>query len=221
MRLLTPWQRWGRTGAIGLLAGLVAWFAFGAARPVPLLDGFDLAIHESGHLLAAFLPEVAMFAAGSVAQVAFPLAMAGYFGIRRRDPAAAGFCLVWAGTSLWDVSVYAADAVSQSLPLVGGGQHDWAYLLGHFGALDSTARIAGVIESAGGLMAAAGFAAIALALVPARRRAVQPAMRTKFVGGDPWVAASRLPFRHDGGASQGAGFSSGGGSFAADSAAAD
>ena len=216
MQLLTPWQRWGRTGAIAALAGVVAWFAFGLARPVPLLDWFDLAIHESGHLVAAFLPEVAMFAAGSVAQVAFPLAMAGYFGIRRRDAAAVGFCLVWAGASAWDVSVYAADAVRQSLPLVGGGQHDWAYLLGHFGALDSTARVAGVIESAGGLIAATGFAVIALSLVPARRPEIPTVARTKFVAGDPWLAASRLPFRHDGGVGQGAGFSSGGSGSTAD-----
>src|SRR5512145_677943 len=126
MPLVTSWQRWGRTAAIGLVAVVVAWFAFALARPVPLLDGFDLAVHEAGHLLAAFLPEVAMFAAGSFAQIAFPLFMAAYFGLRRRDAAAAGFCLVWAGASAWDVSVYAADAVSQSLPLVGGGQHDWA-----------------------------------------------------------------------------------------------
>lgn len=195
------------------MSGMVAWFAFGLARPVPLLDWFDLAVHETGHLLAAFLPEVAMFAAGSVAQVAFPLAMAGYFGIRRRDIAAVGFCLVWAGASAWDVSVYAADAVSQRLPLVGGGQHDWAYLLGHFDALDSTARVAGVIESAGGLMAATGFAVIALSLMPARIPATPAATRIKTAVPDPWVAASRLPFRHD---VQGVGFSPGGGGSGAD-----
>lgn len=219
MQALTTWQRWGRTGAIGLLAAVVAWFAFGLARPVPLLDWFDLAVHETGHLLAALLPEVAMFAAGSVAQVAFPLAMAMYFGLGRHDSAAAGFCLVWAGSSAWDVSVYAADAVSQSLPLVGGGQHDWAYLLGHFDALDSTARVAGVIETAGGLLAATGFAAIALAVVPARRPVVPVvpmAPRLRPVADDPWLTASRLPFRHGGGAGQGAGWSPGAGGSGAD-----
>jgi hypothetical protein len=199
---------------IALLSGVVAWFAFGAERPVPLLDWFDLAIHETGHLVAAPLPEVAMFAAGSVAQVAFPIAMALYFGLRRRDPAAVGFCLVWAGASAWDVSVYAADAIRQSLPLVGGGQHDWAWLLGHFGALDRTYQVAGIIESVGGLMAAAGFGAIALALVPVRRPVATPVVPVRYhtrPAGDPWLAASRLPFRHEGGAPQEAGFSGGGG----------
>lgn len=202
MRLLTPWQRWGRTAVIALLSGVIAWFAFAVARPVPLLDWFDLAIHEAGHLVAAPLPEVAMFAAGSVAQVAFPLAMAAYFGLRRRDAAAAGFCLVWAGASAWDVSVYAADAISQSLPLVGGGQHDWAWLLGHFGVLDRTPQVAGIIESAGGLIAAAGFGAIALALVPVRRPAPTPnsaVLARQTSAADPWLAASRLPFRHGAG----------------------
>ncbi|HEX5631525.1 MAG TPA: hypothetical protein VFY15_07685 [Acidimicrobiia bacterium] len=219
MPLLTRWHRWGRTALIGLVSGVVAWFAFAAARPVPLLDWFDLAIHEAAHLVAAPLPEVAMFAAGSVAQVAFPLVMAGYFGLRRRDVAAAGFCLVWAGASAWDVSVYAADAISQNLPLVGGGQHDWAWLLGHFGALDRTHQVAGIIESAGGLIAAAGFGAIALALLPMRVPTSNPmlAVRARPVpAADPWLAASRLPFRHDDGGTQAAGFSVGGGGSGVD-----
>lgn len=213
MHLVTPWQRWGRTTLIALVSGAVAWFAFGAARPVPLLDGFDLAVHEAGHLLAAFLPMVAIAAAGSVAQVVFPLAMAAYFGIRHRDAAASGFCLVWAGASAWDVSVYAADAVSQSLPRVGGGLHDWTYLLGHFGVLDRTAEIAGMIESAGGLLAAAGFGVIALALVPGRRRLTTPQVPVRVrtsPAADPWLAASQLPFRHGGVGAQVSGFSVGG-----------
>ncbi len=190
---------WGRTAAISLVSAAVAWFAFGLGRPVPLLDWFDLAIHETGHLLAMPLPEVAMFAAGSIAQVLFPLTMAVYFGIRLRDPAAAGFCLVWAGASAWDVSVYAADAVSQSLPLVGGGQHDWGYLLGHFEALHHTDRIAATIATSGGLLAAVGFGVIALALPaahPRRGSATVAAPRRITPGADPWLAASQLPFHH-------------------------
>ncbi len=183
-----------------MVAIVVAWFAFGAHSPVPLLDWFDLGVHEAGHLVAVLLPEIVMFMAGSFAQVAFPLAMAWYFGIHRRDRAAGGFSLVWAGASTWDVSVYAADAVSQQLPLVGGGQHDWAFILGHFDALHLTAGIANGIEVAGGMLAITGLVVIAFELLPAPalRLASQPEpVHAPHTDDDPWVAAGRLPFRHE------------------------
>ncbi|MBI5158110.1 MAG: hypothetical protein HZA58_08905 [Acidimicrobiia bacterium] len=197
----TPWQRWGRATALGVASATAAWFAFGSRSPVPILDWFDLGVHEAGHLLAFPLPEIAMFMAGSVAQVAFPLVMAWYFGLRRRDPAAGGFCLVWAGTSAWDVSVYAADAVSQQLPLIGGGQHDWAYILRYYDALHLTAGVARGIEAAGAILALTGLVVVAFALFPSR--AVRPASATGIpapvaAGADLWLEASRLPFRHEG-----------------------
>ena len=133
MQTLTPWQRWGRTTLLGSIALASGWSAFVASSPVPLFDWFDLGVHEAGHLVAAPLSEIAMFMAGSFAQIAFPLAMAWYFGIRRRDRDAGGFCLAWAGASAWDVSVYAGDAVTQSLPLVGGDN-----TTGHTSSVTST-----------------------------------------------------------------------------------
>jgi hypothetical protein len=219
---MTLWQRWGRTTALGVVSVIAAWFAFAAGSPVPLLDWFDLGVHEAGHLMAFPLPEIVMFMAGSFAQVAFPLAMAWYFGLRRSDPAAGGFCLVWAGTSTWDVSIYAADAVTQQLPLIGGGQHDWAYILGHYDALHLTAGVARGIEVAGAILAVTGLIVVALVLVPQRAvRRVSAAGMTAQGNGpglthlrfpvvpapvpaetDPWLEASRLPFRHEGGVKQ-------------------
>jgi hypothetical protein len=210
MHRITWWHRWGRTGAIGVISSVIAYFAYGIHHEVPVLDWFDLGIHEAGHLLGAWLPQAAMFMAGSFAQIAFPLTMAAYFGLRRRDPAAAGLCLVWAGASAWDVSVYAADAVSQRLPLVGGGQHDWAFILGHFDALHLTARIASDIQSGGMAFTLAGFSLLIWA-VPAGlklRSPVPVVHRTSLRGADPWVAASQLPFRHQDGQTHGAGSSS-------------
>jgi hypothetical protein len=119
-------------------------------------------------------------------------------------------CLVWARASAWDVSVYAADAVSQRLPLVGGGQHDWAFILGHFDALHLTARIASDIQSGGMAFTLAGFSLLIWA-VPAGlklRSPVPVVHRTSLRGADPWVAASQLPFRHQDGQTHGAGSSS-------------
>ena len=206
MRHLTPWALWRRPLAAALAGGVIAWFAFVANREVPVLDWFDLAVHEAGHLLATPLSPLAMFLAGSVAQIAFPLAMAGYFGFRRRDAAAAGFCLAWAGTSAWDVSVYAGDAVTRTLPLVGGGEHDWAYILGPngFDALDMTKSVAGFIEFSGAVMAVLGIGialretAAALAR-PARGHALLlRAHASPDEAEDPWGAAASLPFRHTG-----------------------
>lgn len=208
MKTRNGWKRLGRPLLSAAVGGVVAWFAFVADQPVPLLDWFDLAVHEAGHLLAAWLPRLAMFLAGSVAQVAFPLFMAGYFWARARDAAASGFCLAWAGASAWDVSVYAGDAVAQSLPLLGGGQHDWAYILGPqgFDALDMTGSVAGFIEFSGAVMAVLGIgvalksAAAGISRAPATISRVPPPRRVSVVSaprdGDPWLAASALPSRH-------------------------
>jgi hypothetical protein len=169
-----PWARYVASIAASMA---IAYFPFAADRPVPILDWFDLAVHEAGHLVAAFLPELVMFMAGSFAQIAFPLGMAIYFLARRRDAAAGGFCLAWAGTSAWDVSVYVADAPVQALPLVGGGQHDWAYILGHFDAVDRAGDVANAVEASGAGLAILGvvvaFAAMVRSLQAPKRATVR------------------------------------------------
>jgi len=183
--------RWSRRLLLAGLAALIGWFAFVRQQPVPLLDGFDFAVHEAGHLIAFPLPDVGMYLAGSVAQVAFPLAMAAYFAVRR-DPAATGFCAAWAGASMWDVSVYVADAPVQALAIV-GGNHDWAFVLGHYGALDRAGAIAGWIELAGGIALLVGIA-LCFVPVPVRISAGAPSARPRpvrgavDVSGDPWAS---------------------------------
>jgi len=199
------WDRWGRYAAAAVLAGVVAWFAFVAHREVPILDWFDLAVHEVGHMVMFFAPRMMMFLGGSVAQVAVPLALAWYFGLVRRDLAGGGFCLAWAGASAWDVSVYIADAPIQALPLI-GGEHDWAYLLGHrgFDAMHLSDEIAGFVEFTGALGAIAGIGIALSAAVSGLRNPV-PALRGISLtedqpvasASDPWVAAADLPFRHE------------------------
>jgi hypothetical protein len=99
-----------------------------------LLDGVDLAIHETGHLVFAPFGELVGFAGGTLMQLIMPALFVGYF-VRGRDQHAASVALWWIGQNCANISVYAADARAQELPLVGGGEHDWAYLLGHFGWL--------------------------------------------------------------------------------------
>jgi hypothetical protein len=175
---MTWWRAAWRNIVAALASAVIGWFAFVADRPVPLLDWFDLGIHEVGHMITFAAPELLMFMAGSFAQIAFPVAMAVYFLRFRRDLPSGGFCLAWAGTSAWDVSVYVADAPIQALPLIGGGRHDWAYILGRFDAIDQAGRVAGWIETTGAALVLAGIAVALLPLVgPPRRSGAGPVPR--------------------------------------------
>ena len=44
------------------------------------------------------------------------------------------------------------DARTQELPLVGGGEHDWAFLLGHFGVLAHDQGIGRTFHAVGALL---------------------------------------------------------------------
>lgn len=113
-----------------------------------LLDGVDLAIHETGHLVFGPLGEFVGFLGGTLGQLIMPSVFAVYFW-RRGDRHAATVPLWWVAQNLWNISVYAADARVQALPLVGGGEHDWAYMLGRLGWLSLDTRIARLIWLAG------------------------------------------------------------------------
>jgi hypothetical protein len=99
-----------------------------------LMDSVDLPIHETGHLVFAPFGEFMQFLGGTLFQLIMPAAFAVYFA-RRGDRHAASVALWWVGQSFWNISVYVADARTENLPLVGGGEHDWAYLLGRLGWL--------------------------------------------------------------------------------------
>ncbi len=204
MAAFRAWGRYALGAAAALAVGVVA---FGFQQPVPAFDLFDLGMHELGHLLAGLMPAMFMFLAGSVLQVAVPLGLAAYFRFRRKEWASAGFCLAWAGTSARDVAVYVADAPVQALPLIGGGTHDWAYLLGPQG-FDSIGRAAGIarfIEVLGLLMViggvvvclwrpVAGWLASRRAPVARATAVLRPEARVGDPSGDPWLAAAALPF---------------------------
>lgn len=106
-----------------------------------LMDSVDLPIHETGHLVFAAFGEVMQFLGGTLFQIIVPAVFAGYF-VKRGDKHSAFCCLWWVAQNFWNVSVYIADARSEELPLVGGGEHDWAFLLGRFGWLNKDHVIA-------------------------------------------------------------------------------
>jgi hypothetical protein len=120
--------KWLVSGAVVVLLGVMTAVTHAS---VPLLSWVDFGIHEFGHMVMGWAPWGVIVAAGSFAQVAFPLSLAVYFAVFRGEMWAGAPLLAWAGTSLRNVAVYIADAPYQRLELWGGDNvvHDWAQLL--------------------------------------------------------------------------------------------
>ena len=116
-----------------------------------LLDSVDLPIHETGHLVFGPFGEFLGFAGGTLFQLIMPLAFVVYFW-RRRERFSASVVLAWVAQNLWNIARYCADARAQELPLVGGGEHDWAYMLGRLGWMEHDTSIAHGIHAAGVLL---------------------------------------------------------------------
>jgi len=136
------------------LTVLLALYGFRlAAHPEmgSLMDSVDLPIHETGHLVFAPFGEFMQFLGGTLFQLIMPAAFVAYF-LKRGDRHAASVVTWWIAQNCWNISVYVRDARSQDLPLVGGGEHDWAYLLGRMHALQYDQRIGHDIWAVGVLL---------------------------------------------------------------------
>jgi hypothetical protein len=88
------------------------------------------------------------FLGGTLMQVIVPSAFGWYF-LHRDDRHAATVTLWWLAQNLWNVSVYISDARAQELPLVGGGEHDWTYLLDTLDLLDKDLSIGRAVHLLG------------------------------------------------------------------------
>lgn len=136
-----------RLAGVALLAiyGLICLVSPNTGR---LLDSVDLAIHETGHIVFSPFGEIITALGGTLFQLIIPASFVVYFW-RRRDRYAAGFALWWVAQNLWNISVYIGDARVQILPLVGGGEHDWTYLLGEAGWLARDVALAQAVHGGG------------------------------------------------------------------------
>jgi hypothetical protein len=157
---------------LGVAAVAAAYFLWAAAHPDSwrLIDGVNLVIHEAGHVVFSPFGEFLTIAGGSLLQVIVPAVFAGYFYFNRK-PYSCALVLFWAGESLLNVSVYAADSVVTQLPLLGGDNsiHDWNFMLDRLGLLGRTASIAFAIRALGTLLTvSAALWAIRTALRPSK-----------------------------------------------------
>lgn len=102
-----------------------------------LLDNIDLVIHEAGHLIFRWFGKFIYTLGGTLMQIILPSIIAWYF-FRNDYRTGVQFSLLWLGQNFINISVYAADARAQHLPLLGGNKvyHDWNYLLGELGILN-------------------------------------------------------------------------------------
>lgn len=146
------WQPVGTPAFVGASLGLGGLFALAlTSEPgwVPLLDGVNLLFHEAGHpLFGIFGWEALTVLGGTLMQLLVPLLVLGSFWLRRETLGTA-VTGVWAFENLLNIARYVADARAQALPLVGGGEHDWADLLGRWGLLAQDATIGQALRLAG------------------------------------------------------------------------
>lgn len=102
-----------------------------------VLDNAALLIHEAGHFFFAPLGQTAHVAGGTLMQLLLPLLVVFHF-LRHAYRPGVQVGLFWVGHNLLNISVYAADAQEQHLPLLGGENvfHDWNVMLTQAGILE-------------------------------------------------------------------------------------
>jgi len=107
-----------------------------------LIDNADLVIHEAGHFFFMFFGKFIYTAGGTLMQIILPSLIIWYF-FRNGYRTGVQFSLLWLGQNFINISVYAADAQAQELPLLGGNKvyHDWHYLLGELNLMNSDTEV--------------------------------------------------------------------------------
>jgi len=134
------------------------WYFFSRAADrngYHFLDNVDLVIHEAGHVI--FLPfgEFIGMAGGTILQLLAPLVFVAYFFLRE-ERFSAGIMMLWLGQSFINVARYAGDAIAMELPLIGGGIHDWNWMLTSLNMLNKTALVSDAFYYSGAAAITAG-----------------------------------------------------------------
>jgi hypothetical protein len=119
-----------------LLVG--GYFIYGGLRPCAsgLMNSADLLFHEGGHVIFGAFGEYFGMWGGTLMQLLIPAIVVVHF-FRHGDDFSARVVLCWLGQNFFHIAPYIKDARAQALPLVGGGIHDWHYILGRAGLLNS------------------------------------------------------------------------------------
>ena len=114
-----------------------------------IIDTIDLFIHEGGHGIFGIFGRFMHFLGGSLIQVILPVAAIVVF-LRTSGLRSLIGTLYWLGHNLINVSIYIDDAPKQQLTLISKhATHDWRWLCGYMGILDSAEDLAAVVAFLG------------------------------------------------------------------------
>jgi hypothetical protein len=114
-----------------------------------IIDTIDLFIHEGGHGIFRILGQFMHFLGGSLIQFIIPITTIIVF-LRTSGPRSLMGTLYWLGQNMINVSVYIADAPKQQLTLISRhAMHDWRWLCGYMGIMDSAGDLAAVVAFLG------------------------------------------------------------------------
>ena len=102
-----------------------------------IVDHVNLLFHEGGHGVFSLFGKFIYTLGGSLMQIIIPSLFIFYF-YSHEQRIGVQISIVYLAQNLMNIGVYAADALAQRLPLLGGNKvyHDWSYLLGQVGLLE-------------------------------------------------------------------------------------
>src|SRR5437867_3531582 len=159
-----------RAGRVILLLLLVRWTWLFLAWPMrqdvigaSFLHLISLPFHEAGHVLFAPFGDLMTAAGGSLAQVLVPIVCLVAFLKQSAGAFGAAVMCWWTGENLLDVAMYANDARSLQLVLLGGRTgaevegHDWERILQTIGLLHRDHQIANAMQFAGAVLMVIGL----------------------------------------------------------------
>ncbi|HSP87086.1 MAG TPA: hypothetical protein VLN45_03075 [Ignavibacteriaceae bacterium] len=124
-----------------IMLPIMLWLLFNRGN-YTWIDNADLVIHEAGHFFFMLFGKYIYTAGGTLMQIILP-SLIGWYFFRNEYRTGTQFSLLWLGQNFINISVYAADAQAQRLPLLGGNKvyHDWHYLLGEINMLSMDSEV--------------------------------------------------------------------------------
>jgi hypothetical protein len=159
-----------RAGRVILLLLLVRWTWLFIAWPLredvigaAFIHNINLPFHEAGHILFSPFGDLMTTLGGSLMQVLVPIVCMVAFLTTSPNAFGAAVMCWWAGENLQDVALYANDARSLQLTLIGGHTgaevegHDWERILQATGLLHRDHQIANAMQFVGALLMLTGI----------------------------------------------------------------
>ena len=115
-----------------------------------IIDDANLAFHEAGHIFFGLFGNTVSLYGGTLGQLVFPIVTAIVF-FRQGAMASCAVSLLWFFENFFNIARYMADARTQILPLVGGGDHDWTNIFSRWGLLGHDVTISNITRILGWL----------------------------------------------------------------------